>query len=250
MKKIEITRQYDYNATTIFIAASIALVTNSVLTYLLSSVDFPNAVAYVCRFFSVAFALFAFIMTIKGFSKVDKACRLSEENENYYLGRNLKRLSVACLIVSAIVGIAVLIFFVMLTRYSSYGKAGTLTQNDINAANNIKIITALLLIVYELASVGTPYIFYLWNIHKITPKTDSVNNFALLTMIVLVVQLAIGALNSVYTIKGGETSFVAGFSSILLIIKYVLLTLFFITRRKGIYAASKKTEADEENNNN
>lgn len=243
MKKSEIMRQYDFNATTIFLAVSIALTSNALLTYLLASLSFPDVLGYICRFISVAFTAFAYIMTIKGFSKVDKSCRLSEENVNYYMGRNIKRLSVVSLILTCIVGIAVLIFLSILNQYAS---SGNLSANEIEAANNIKIITAFLLMIYQIVAVSTPYIVYLWNIHKITPKTDSINNFALLTMIILVVQLAIGMLNSYYTIKGGETSFLADFSAILLVIKYVVLTLFFITRRKSIAAAAEPEEETSE----
>ena len=245
MKKSEIAKQYEFKATTMFIAASIALVANSVLTNIVNAFELSSVFKYIVQFFVVAFIIFAYVMTIKGFSIVSKATKLSEENENYYMGRNLKIMTVASLVLSVIAELFILICYLLLYNYSV---AQNLSADDITAANNLRIITAVILVFAQLVAISTAYIFYLWKIHKFTPKNDSINNFALLTMIVLCVQLVIGIMNPLYTVKGSSSAFISSFSGILLSLKYIILLLFFITRRKGLMPNADKDkngEADE-----
>lgn len=245
MKKSEIARQYEFKATTMFIAAAIALVANSVLTNIVNAFELSSVFKYIVQFFVVAFIIFAYVMTIKGFSVVSKATKLSEENENFYMGRNLKIMSVASLILSVIAEMLILVCYLLLYNYSA---AQSLSADDINAANNLRIITAAILVFAQLVAISTPYIFYLWKIHKFTPKSDSINNFALLTMIILCVQLVIGIMNPLYTIKGNSSSFISSFSGILLSLKYIILLLFFITRRKGLMPNADKDKNGEADN--
>ena len=53
-------------------------------------------------------------------------------------------------------------------------------------------------------------------------------------MIVFVVHMVISILNSVYSIKGGENSFLPGFSSVVNTVKFVVLLAFFMVRRKNL----------------
>lgn len=245
MKKSEIIRQYDCRATSIFIAAAVALLINAVATGFQAivniSADSINALLLLLALFCM---FFAYTITIKGFSTVNKACKLSEENENYFLGKKLMVLTVVCLILTAVLTVTASIFNSILMQY--YGES-SLMPSDYKAAENVKFILAVISIFAQIASVSTPFIFYLWRIHKATPKTDSINNFALLTMIIMIVHLVIGILNSVYSIRGAQLSFLSGFSRVLLIVKYLVLMLFFITRRKFLISpqAAEKT-ADEQ----
>lgn len=239
MKKSEIARQYDEKATLLFIAAAAALTINSLLNNILSAFSVPKAFNYVIQFLTVVFILFAYAVTIKGFGFVNKACKLSETNENFYMGKNLMVFSVLSLVFTMIFELIILVLYLILYKYSS---AESLTPADLQAANNIKVLTAIMLIAAQLTAIAVPYIFYLWRIHKNTPKSDSINNFALLTMLVLIVQLAIGILNALYTIKGAQTSFLSHFSDILLTGKYAVLLLFFIARRKSLLAAAEPND--------
>lgn len=244
MKKSEIARQYDEKATMLFVAAAAVLTLNSLLNNLLSAFSkVPKTLNYIVLFFTVVFILFAYVVTIKGFGYVNKACKLSEENENFYMGKNLMVFSVLSLIFTVIFELILLVLSLILSKYKE--AAESLTPADIKAANNVKILTAIVLIAVQLTAIAVPYIFYLWRIHKNTPKSDSINNFALLTMLVLIVHLAIGILNALYTIKGAQTSFLLHFSDILLTVKYAVLLLFFITRRKSLLAAAEPTDSDK-----
>lgn len=232
MKKVEIAKQFDYNATTIFIASSVALAAAAVLTYMVSAFENMNSISKIIfQILSVIFMIFAYIMTVRGFSFVNKACKLSEANENYYLGKNLMIFSILSIILSVILEIVALVFYMMLY---SYQQTESLTPSDVEAANNVRIITAIVVIAAQLVSIAMPYIFYLWRIHKITPKSDSANSFALLTMFIMIVQIAIGILNSLYSIKGGDTSFLSSFTEILKVVEYLVLVIFFAVRRKGL----------------
>ncbi len=245
MKKSEIAMQYEHRCTDMFIAASIALTTNAVLSLLINSVDnMPSAVTVISQLLAIAFTLFAYIITIKGFSVLDKACRLSEENENYYMGRNLKRLSIASFVLTLVMGFVAVMFNVMLSVYAN--NADSLTEADKTAAMNLSIITAVVLILEQIVVISTVYIIYFWKIHKYTTKSNSINNFALLTMIVMLVQLVIGILSTVYTFRGSN-AFLNGFSSVLLIVKYILLLVFFILRRKSFTVKDEQvTESVDE----
>ena len=239
MKKVEIAKQFDFNATTVFLAASVALASSAALTYIVSALGSMNStVKMIFQIMSVVFMIFAYVMTVKGFSVVNKACKLSEANENYYMGKNLMIFSIVSIVLSIILEIVAFVFYMMLY---SYQQAESLTPADLEAANNVKIITAIVVIAAQLVSIAMPYIFYLWRIHNITPKTDSINNFALLTMFIMIVQLAIGILNSVYSIKGGDTSFLASFTEILKVVEYLVLVLFFALRRKCLVTVNEVT---------
>lgn len=240
MKKSEIVRQNDLQATTIFVAAAIGLFANSVLSGLQSIMNISSGILLFIQLVALACLIFANVMTIKGFGFVNKACKLSEENENYFFGKNLMIFSIISFILTLILTIAAWLFSQILNQYAV---APSLSLADISAANNLKIILAVILIAAQIVAISTPYIFYLWRIHKDTPKADSLNNFALLAMIVFIVHLAIGVLHSIYSINGGEIAFLASFSRILLIVKYLVLMLFFITRRKFL-AAPPEQESD------
>lgn len=239
MKKSEIAKGLDLKATTFFIATVIALTVNSLLNSLTRSFEMTTVAENIAATVVVVLGIFSYVMIVRGFVAVDKACKLSEKNENFYMGRNLTVFSVMCIIFSVILSIAALVFSVFISQYNA---AEGLTLSDIQARNNILVITALINIVMQFFSISTPFIFYLWKIYKVAPKTDSTNNFALLTMIVLVVHLVIGILNSVYSVRGGENNFLPDFSSILNTIKFVVLLVFFMTRRKKLLSGKKEEE--------
>lgn len=237
MKKSEIAKGLDVKATTIFIATAVALVANSLINNLTRLPDISAVAETVGAAFVVLTSLFSYVMLVRGFAAVDKACKLCEKNENYYMGKNLTVFSVVCIIMGVILSIAALIFSVFISKYNA---AEGLTPSDLQARNNVVVITALINIAMQFFSISTPFIFYLWRIHKVTPKSDKINTFALLAMVIMIVHLAIGVLNSIYTVKGSANSFLPDFSSILNTVKYLVLLLFFFTRKKSLLADKKE----------
>ncbi len=226
-KESKITSAKDFYL--LFLLASVILLLNTILSAVLSKTGVAGFLSVFLR--AVSFILFfsSFIAAIMGFTKLDKYLRSDEDNENYYLGATLKRFSIVCFILSIIFGAAI---FALYSLYLRYSEAGNLTPADIKAADNIRILTALCLIAFQIVSVSTSFIVLLWKIYKITPKSDKTNYLCLFTLVVLAVQLVIGVLNAYYGMSGYETSFLADFSSILLFVKYLLLTLFFLLKYK------------------
>jgi len=239
MKKSEIAKGLDLKATSVFIATATALAVNALLNNFIRVFDMPVIAEMIVAIVVILFSLFSYVMIVRGFVAVDKACKLSEKNENFYMGRNLTVFSVVCIIFSVILSIAVLVFSMFIAEYNA---ASGLTLSDVQARNNILVITALVNIAMQIFAVSTPFIFYLWKIYKLAPENKTISNFALLSMIVLVVHLVISILNAVYSIRGGGNSFLPGFSSALNTVKYVVLLAFFMLRRNTLLAAPEETK--------
>lgn len=239
MKKSEIAKGLDLKATSVFIATVTALAVNALLNNFIRVFDMPVIAEMFVAIVVILFSLFSYVMIVRGFVAVDKACKLSEKNENFYMGRNLTVFSVVCIIFSVILSIAVLVFSMFIAEYNA---ASGLTLSDVQARNNILVITALVNIAMQIFAVSTPFIFYLWKIYKLAPENKTISNFALLSMIVLVVHLVISILNAVYSIRGGGNSFLPGFSSALNTVKYVVLLAFFMLRRNTLLAAPEETK--------
>ncbi len=234
MKKSEIARQFDYKATTFLLTASIALTLNTILSNVVNNVDAPVVLNSVLAALVSIFAIFADIMTIRGFLTVDKFCKLSEDNQNYYLGKKLTVMTVVFIVVGVIltffaIGMSVLI--------AQYDQLETLTHEDETARMNIMILTTIVNIVLQFVAISTPYIVYVWKLRGTIPAKDKLYNFALLTVIVMVVQLAIGILNSTYIMRNSDSAFLTSFSEILATVKYLVLTVFLFLRRNSIIAS-------------
>lgn len=238
MKKSEIAKGLDIKATSVFIAAAIALTVNSLLSSFTRAFEMNTVAENIVAALVIIFGVFSYVMSVRGFVLVNKACKLSEKNENFYMGRNLTVFSVICIVFSVILSIAALVFSVFIAQYNA---AEGLTASDVQARNNILVITALINILMQFFAISTPFIFYLWKIHKIAPGTGLGKNFALLTMIIMTVHLVIGILNAIYTVRGGGNNFLPGFSSALNTVKFVVLLAFFMVRRKNLLAGSEKT---------
>ncbi len=237
MKKSEIAKGLDIKASSVFIVTAIALILNSIISNV-SRIDGISAVVEnVCSCVAVVSVIFYYVMQIRGFTIVNKACKLCEKNENYYMGRNLTILSVICIVATVI-----LTAFAMVSAYAiaQYNVAEMLTPSEIQSRNNIVAITAVINIAMQFFSVSTPFIFYLWKIYKLSTPNKLLNNLTLLTCLVLVVQLVIGILNSIYVVRGTGNNFLPDFTSILHTIKYVVLLVFFIYRKQ--YLVSAETE--------
>lgn len=239
MKKSEIAKGLDLKATSVFIATVTALAVNSFLNSFTRAFDMSAIAERIVAIFVIIFSLFSYVMIVRGFVTVDKACKLSEKNENFYMGRNLTVISVACIIFYVILSIAALVFSMFIAQYNA---ADGLTASDVQARNNILVITALVNIAMQIFAVSTPFIFYLWKIYKLARENKIISNFALLSMIVLVVHLVISILNAVYSIRGGGNSFLPGFSSALNTVKYLVLLAFFMVRRKSLLSMPEETE--------
>lgn len=233
MKKSEIAKSLDFKATAIFIATVTALAVNSLLNSFTRVFDMPAIAEAITAVFVVIFSLFSCVMTIRGFVTVDKNCRLSEKNENFYMGRNLTVFSVVCIVFTVILFVAALVFSMFIAEYNA---ADGLTASDVQARNNILIMTAIVNIAMQFFAISTPFIFYLWKIYKIETENKTISNFALLTMIVMIAHLVIAILNAVYSVRGGGNSFLPGFSSALNTVKFVVLLAFFMVKRKTLLA--------------
>ena len=241
MKKSEIAKSLDLKATSIFIATVTALAVNSLLNSFSQAFEMPGIAKIILAVFVIVFSLFSAVMTIRGFVAVDKACRISEKNENFYMGRNLTVFSVVCIIFTIILFVAALVFSMFIAEYNS---ADGLTSSDVQARNNILVLTAVVNILMQFFAISTPFIFYLWKIYKIESENKKISNFALLAMIIFVVHMIISILNSVYSIKGGENSFLPGFSSVVNTVKFVVLFAFFMVRRKNLQAETTQAQTE------
>ena len=239
MKKSDIAKGLDLKATSFFTATATALAVNAILNVLSGAFDMPSFAKILIAAFVAFFSLFSCVMIIKGFVAVDKACKLSEKNENFYMGRNLTVFSVICIVFTVLLFVAALIFSMFIAEYNS---AEGLTASDVQARNNILVMTAVVNILMQFFAVSTPFIFYLWKIFRLTPESKSISNFALLSMIIFIVHLVISILNAVYSIRGGGNSFLPGFSGILNTVKYLVLLAFFMVRRKHLLSIPSETE--------
>lgn len=237
MKKSEIAKSLDSRANAFFMAASVSLAANSILSNLSRSFDIGAAAETILACIVVLFSIFSYVTTVKGFIFVDKNCRISEKNENYYAGRNLLVFTTICIIFTVILSIAALIFSMFLAEYNS---ADGLTSSDVQAKNNVLVIIAIINVLLQFFAISTPFIFYLLNTYKFTSDNKTISNLALLTMIVMIVHLAIGILNSVYSVRGSENNFLPGFTSILNSVKYIVLLAFFFVRKTSISSTECK----------
>lgn len=239
MKKSEIARQFDYKATTFLLTAAIALTLNSILNNIVTNVDVSVVMNVILTAFVMIFAVFADIMTIKGFIVVNKSCKLSEDNQNYYLGKKLTVMTVVFIVVGIILTLIALFMSILIAQYE---QLDVLTAEDETARMNMMILTAIVNIALQFVAISTPFIIYIWKLRGTMPSKDKLSNFALLTVLVLIVQLAIGILNSMYIAKSTHSTFLTSFSEILLTVKYLVLTLFLFARRKSIAEAVPEEE--------
>lgn len=231
MRKSEIARSLDSKATSIFIITAAALVLNSLISNILRADSISSIIASIGAIIVTIIGPVAVILQMRGFAVVDKACRLSEKNENYYMGKNLLVVSVVCFVVAVILGIAAIVLSFMLAQYDV---ADVLSASDKQAMNNIVAITAVVNIAMQFFAVSTPFILYLWKIYNLTDKKTKVGTVALLALVLLVLHLAIGVLNSIYSIRSADNSFLPGFSGILNTVKYAVLLVFFVMRKNQL----------------
>lgn len=237
MKKSEIAKGLDLKATGLLGLAAIAQTIISVLNNITRVAQFDNVVDTIVLVFVSVISIFAYVFIVKGFSTVNKACKISEKNENYYMGRNLTVFSIICIVLSIVFAFLAFGFSAIIAKYNT---AEYLSQADIQARNNVLVLTSVISILMQVFSVSTVFIFYLWKVYKLTPAEEKISKFALLAVVVFVVHLVISSLNSVYAIRNQVNDFLPAFSSILNTLKYVLLTLFFVKRKT--YLEKIKTE--------
>ena len=228
MKKTEDARVLSIKSDSCFLAAAVALVTSSVMVNLAGVFGTETTAEFVmyvfCTVVMIAASLFTFVMTVKGFGLVKKSCMLDEKNVNYYLGRNLQRLSVATVLITVVLTLVTSFIFVLTSQYST---AEQLSSADYQAYNNLLNIVAVISIIMMIFDITLPYMIYLWKIHK----SSGGDNFALLTVIIMLVQIIIASLNSVYSVRGSDNSFLSSFSVILEVVEGIALMLFFLKRR-------------------
>ncbi len=228
MKKTDDTKALNINANSAFLAASIALVTSSVLVNLTNGLNGESVLYYVFGILAITASLFTFIMTVKGFGIVNKSCRADEKNENYYMGRNLQILSVVSIVITAILTI---VAFFLAVIIASYDSADSLTAADYQAQNNVLIIMAVVSVVMQIFDITLPYIIYLWKKYK---TAQGGNNLALLTVIIMITQLVIAAFNSIYIARGSDNSFLSAFTIVLDVAEGLAMMIFFMNERKRL----------------
>ena len=208
-----------------FLVASISLVTSSVMANLANVFNSKSTVMYIiCTCVMVIASLMTFIMTVKGFGLFEKLCMLDDKNVNYFLGRKLKRLSIITIFIPVICTLVISFIFVLTSQYESMEN---LTDADITAKNNLLAIAAVFSILMMILDITLPYIIYLFKIHK----SSGGDNFALLVSIIMIVQIVIGSLNAIYSVRGADASFLASFSVVLDVAEGLALMLYFIRKQ-------------------
>lgn len=212
-----------------FFVAAISLTLSSLMLNFsnsFSSDTMSDKIMFVlCAIIMAAASITAYVMTIKGFGIVKKSCMLDDKNENYYLGRNLQRLSIATIGITIILTVAAFFVSVLAAQYANLTE---LSEADYQAYGNLLVIVAVISIVMMIFDITLPYMIYLWKTHKICGG----DNFALLTVIIMVVQIIIASLNSIYSARGGDNSFLSSFSVVLEVIERLALMLFFLKRKQ------------------
>ena len=203
---------------------------NSVLSNFTGNSDITVVMNRVIAGFVSVFAFVAYIIMIAGFINLNKTCKLNDDNPNYYMGKKLTTLTIACFLLGIVLSFAAIILNTLIAQYNT---VETLTQQDEQARMNLMILTAIINICLQLFAVSTPFIFYLWKLRSIIDDKKLVN-FALLTLIVMVVQTTIGILNASYIVKNSQSEFLTSFAEILFTIKFLLLSIFLYLYRNNI----------------
>ncbi len=238
MEKSEIAKQFELRATKFLFFAAAALCANSVLSLMQSRFKGDVITGVIAAFASIL-AIFVDVMCIKGFMEINKNCKLSENNQNYYLGRNLIIITFVVIVVGAILSMGATVFKMLVLQY----EGNQLTPADEQARANLFTISAILNILLQVSSIATPFIVYLWKTYKSAKNTDKTATVALLTVVVMVVHIVIASLNSVYIAKANPSSFLTVFSEILSVAKYVLLVVYFAIKNSRLKV--KKVAKDE-----
>ena len=218
---------FNAKADSLFFTAAISLTASSVLSNLVNVFDTGTAAGkalnIICTVFFIAAAILSFVMTIKGFGLVNKSCKIDERNENYYLGRNMQILTVFSAVITVVLMIVTSVLYVAVSKYTGLETA---TPADYQSYRNLLVIVAVVSIIMIIFDITLPYMIYLWNMHK----SSGGNNFALLVVIIMVVQIIIASLNSIYSARGSDNSFLMSFTVILDVAERLALMLFFLKR--------------------
>ncbi len=238
-KKSDIAKQYELRATSFLFVAAVLLFCNSLLNVLSELTESGSIIKSVTTIFVILCSVAAYIMCFKGFSHVNKTCKLCEDNKNYYLGRNLMILLGVVIAMSVVLIFSILVVNVLVMQYD--GKV--LTSADAQAKSNLFVISALLNILSQIFAVSTPFIIYLWNKYKIAPKGDKTAIFALLTVVFMVVHVVISSLNSTYIATANSSAVLAFFNQILSVAKYFLLVFYFNMKNKQLKAEKSEEES-------
>jgi hypothetical protein len=224
--KQQVTVGYQAKSYLYFGIASIMLACNAIGERFLNDTDISDGLRMVFIAVSLVFYIASYVFSIKGFSVFSRACRLTETNDCYYLGRNLKILSFISLLVTLICEFLTIIFYILLRQYAGR----MLTSDETVASQNIMIISGIVVIVMQICSLSSLYIiFFLKNRRLVSVK--SFRDFSLFAGILLTVQLIIGIISRVFAISGQNISFLSDFSMILQIIKYLIMIIYFFFGR-------------------
>ncbi len=228
--KSDISRIYEARGSGYLAVSCIALVVTSALNLMQNSLPSGGAGAWVITAVTLLFFVFAYIASIRGFLVLDKAYKLKDGHSCYYVGRNLAIATVICFIVTLICeGFLVFSYIAM----AQYAKKPVFTTEEIATISNLRAISAVLMLIMQVFSVGTCFIVYLFKIRQLSP-TPAASNFALLTALLMIIQLVIGVISAVYTMGSNTSDYLVHFSSILLVVKYLVGLAFFLSRRNSL----------------
>ena len=225
--KGDISRIYEARGVGHLAASCVALVLTSVINIMQNASGRGGSAGTAFTVVILVFFSFAYIIAIRGFAVIDKAYKLRSGRSCYYLGRRLAVFTGVCFAVTlACEGFLMFSYASM----SQYAAKGTLTAQEAGAVVNLHTLTAYVMLIMQLFSLSTCFIIYLFKIRSISPSPAS-SNFALLAALLMILQLGIGIVSSVYTLRRSTSDYLVDFSSVLLVIKYIVGLVFFLYRR-------------------
>ena len=228
--KSDISRIYEARGVGHLAAACVALVLTSVISVMQNSSGRSGSAGIALTAVIMAFFSFAYIISIRGFLIIDKAYKLRDGRSCYYLGRRLAVLTGICFAVNLLCEGFMMFSYASMSQYAA---KGALTAEEARAVVNLHTLTAYVMLIMQVFALSTCFIIYLFKIRGIS-ESPGASNFALLTALLMLLQLVIGLVSSVYTLRRSTSDYLVGFSSVLLVIKYIVGLMFFMYRRKKL----------------
>ena len=228
--KSDISRIYEARGSGYLAVSCIALVVTSAINIMQNALHSGGVYVWVMMAVALVFFAFAYIAAIRSFLIIDKAYKLKDGHSCYYLGKKLAIFTVICFIVHMFCeGFLVFSYAAM----SQYALKSGLTPEEVTTYSNLRTLSAVVMLIMQVFSVGTCFIIYLLRIRQLSP-TPSASNFALLTALLMIIQLVIGVISAIYTLRGNTSDYLVSFSSILLVVKYIVGLVFFFSRRNSL----------------
>lgn len=245
-EKDKIIEKFLYNSQLFFIIASAFLLANAAIGSLKSFFKMTGTAETVFSIIALLLYCAANVIAIHAFAVMNMSCRLSEENNCFYLGRNLEIFAIVCFILTFFNQLVSIILYVVLNNTDM----DNITPEQMNAVSNVWIVLGIVLMLVQIFSISTVFIVMFFRGNRFIGRfsDNRVKNLALFTVIVFIVQLVIGILASCYVIGGMNASFLSKFSNVLTVFKYAVLLVYFIVFRKGMEKKMNEPETQETEN--